>query len=190
MSPIGSPVHAELAGQTITGQSSGATARIESVSTTFVDPSDASTIVEFSVTSIVGTFTKDEIIQGVSSVEDVLYTYNIRQIVTSSTVTNDGILYSVADVVDVDTSTNIGSGDVTAVVGNVSRGSVSGVVVDDGGTNYEIGDVLTFTDNSNEAGLVSSAVARVQIVHGSVIMEDGDTLLQENNTITEIEFLD
>ena len=48
-----------------------------------------------------------------SSVEDVLYTYNIRQIVTSSTVTNDGILYSVADVVDVDTSTNIGSGDVT-----------------------------------------------------------------------------
>ena len=187
VSPIGSPVHAELAGQTITGQSSGATARIESA-TTFVDPSDASTIVEFSVTSIVGTFTKDEIIQGVSSVEDVLYTYNIRQIVTSSTVTNDGILYSVADVVDVDTSTNIGSGDVTAVVGNVSRGSVSGVVVDDGGTNYEIGDVLTFTDNSNEAGLVSSAVARVQIVHGSVIMEDGDTLLQENNTITEIEF--
>ena len=187
VSPIGSPVHAELAGQTITGQSSGATLRIESA-TTFVDPSDASTIVEFSVTSIVGTFTKDEIIQGVSSVEDVLYTYNIRQIVTSSTVTNDGILYSVADVVDVDTSTNIGSGDVTAVVGNVSRGSVSGVVVDDGGANYEIGDVLTFTDNSNETGLVSSAVARVQIVHGSVIMEDGDTLLQENNTITEIEF--
>ena len=121
VSPIGSPVHAELAGQTITGQSSGATARIESA-TTFVDPSDASTIVEFTITSIVGTFTKDEIIQGVSSVEDVLYTYNIRQIVTSSTVTNDGILYSVADVVDVETSTNIGSGDVTAVVGNVSRG--------------------------------------------------------------------
>ena len=122
-----------------------------------------------------------------SSVEDVLYTYNIRQIVTSSTVTNDGILYSVADVVDVDTSTNIGSGDVTAVVGNVSRGSVSGVVVDDGGANYEIGDVLTFTITQMKRDLFLARL-RVQIVHGSVIMEDGDTLLQENNAITEIEF--
>ena len=47
------------------------------------------------------------------------------------------------------------------------------------GQDYEIGDVLTFTEHSNEAGLVSAAVMRVQIVHGSVIMEDGDTLLQE-----------
>ena len=36
--------------------------------------------------------------------------------------------------------------------------------------------------------LFLARLARVQIVHGSVIMEDGDTLLQENNTITEIEF--
>ena len=71
-SPIGNPVHGELAGQTITGQTSGATARVQSC-VTFVDPSDQSTIVEISVGDISGTFTKDEEIQGVSSVIDVVY---------------------------------------------------------------------------------------------------------------------
>ena len=98
-------------GQTITGQTSGDTARVQSC-VTFVDPSDQSTIVEISVGDISGTFTKDEEIQGVSSVIDVVYKYNIRQIVTSETVTNDGILYSVNDEIDVETSTAIGSGDV------------------------------------------------------------------------------
>ena len=50
------------------------------------------------------------------------------------------------------------------VVGTVSTGSVSGVQIDDGGTNYEIGDVLTFTDNTNQSGLVNlHLVARVQL---------------------------
>ena len=189
-SPIGSPVHGELSGQTITGQTSGATARVQSC-VTFVDPSDQSTIVEISVGDISGTFTKDEEVHGVSSVIDVVYKYNIRQIVTSETVTNDGILYSVNDEIDVETSTAIGSGDVDAVVGTVSTGSVSGVQIDDGGTNYEIGDVLTFTDNTNQSGLTQSASGQVAVVHGSIILEDSldnDTLLQEGATNRGVEF--
>ena len=72
--------------------------------------------------------------------------------------------------------------DVEAVVGTVSTGSVSGVQIDDGGTNYEIGDVLTFTDNTNQSGLTQSASGRVAVVHGSIILEDSldnDTLLQD-----------
>ena len=65
--------------------------------------------------------------------------------------------------------------------------SVSGVAVDDGGTNYEIGDVLTFTDNSNEAGLVDAATGFVSVVHGSIITEDNDTLVQEEGTDSEVE---
>ena len=186
-SPIGTPIHGELEGQTITGQTSGATARVESC-TTFVDPSDAATIVEITISDINGTFTKDEEIHGVSGVIDVVYKYNIRQIVTSETVTNDGILYSTNDVIDVETDTVIGSGDVDAVVGQVATGSVSGFEVDDAGTDYEIGDVLTLTNNTLEAGLVQSAVARVAVVHGSILLEDGETLLQEGATNREVEY--
>jgi hypothetical protein len=186
-SPIGTPVHGELEGQTITGQTSGATARVEAC-TTFSDPSDASTIVEITVGDINGTFTKDEEIRGVSGVVDVVYKYNIRQIVSSATVSNDGILYSTNDVIDVETDTVIGSGDVDAVVGRVETGSISGVEVDDAGTDYELGDVLTFTDNILESGLVQSAVARVAVIHGSILLEDGETLLQEGATNREVEY--
>ena len=186
-SPIGNPVHGELEGQTITGQTSGATARVEACAT-FVDPTDSATIVEITIGDINGTFTKDEEIHGVSGVIDVVYKYNIRQIVSSATVSNEGILYSTNDVIDVETDTVIGSGDVDAVVGQVATGSVSGVEVDDAGTDYEIGDVLTFTNNTLESGLVQSAVARVAVVHGSILLEDGETLLQEGGTNREVEY--
>jgi hypothetical protein len=186
-SPIGTPIHGELEGQTITGQTSGATARVESCAT-FVDPTDSATIVEITIGDINGTFTKDEEIHGVSSVIDVVYKYNIRQIISSATVSTEGILYSTNDVIDVETDTVIGSGDVGAVVGQVATGSVSGVEVDDAGTDYELGDVLTFTDNTSEAGLVQSATARVAVVHGSILLEDGETLLQEGATNREVEY--
>jgi len=186
-SPIGTPIHGELEGQKITGQTSGATARVEACAT-FVDPTDSATIVEITIGDINGTFTKDEEIHGVSGVIDVVYKYNIRQIVSSATVSNEGILYSTNDVIDVETDTVIGSGDVDAVVGQVATGSVSGVEVDDAGTDYEIGDVLTFTNNTLESGLVQSAVARVAVVHGSILLEDGETLLQEGGTNREVEY--
>jgi len=186
-SPIGTPIHGELEGQTITGQTSGATARVEACAT-FVDPTDSATIVEITIGDINGTFTKDEEIHGVSGVIDVVYKYNIRQIVSFATVSNDGILYSTSDVIDVETDTVIGSGDVDAFVGEVATGSVSGVEVDDAGTDYELGDVLTFTDNTSETGLVQSATARVAVVHGSILLEDGETLLQEGATNREVEY--
>lgn len=186
-SPIGTPIHGELEGQKITGQTSGATARVEACAT-FVDPTDSATIVEITISDINGTFTKDEEIHGVSGVIDVVYKYNIRQIVSSATVSNEGILYSTNDVIDVETDTVIGSGDVDAVVGQVATGSISGVEVDDAGTDYEIGDVLTFTNNTLESGLVQSATARVAVIHGSILLEDGETLLQEGGTNREVEY--
>lgn len=186
VSPIGSPVTSETVGQKITGQTSGATAFVQGTSQ-FVDPSDQSTIQELELNQIDGTFEKDEIISVISSVQDVEFTYTVRQIVSSMSITKGGILYSVADTIDVDTSQSIGSGDVEVKVDKVGRGSVSGVAVDDGGTNYEIGDVLTFTDNSNEAGLVDAATGFVSVVHGSIITEDNDTLVQEEGTNKEVE---
>ena len=188
VTPIGSPTSSEIVGQKITGQTSGATAFVQGVSQ-FVDPSDGSIIDELDLNQIDGTFERNEIISVVSSVQDVEFTFTVRQIVSTMSVTNGGILHNVADAIDIDTSTSIGSGDVEAKVEKIGRGSVSGVSVDDGGTNYEIGDVLTFTDNSDEAGLVDAATGFVSVIHGSIITEDNDTLVQEEGTDREVELL-
>ena len=82
----------------------------------------------------------------------------------------------------------IGSGDVSATVGDVQTGSVSGVLVDDAGTSYEIGDLVVFTDNGTEAGFVKEAEAEVTVIHGNIVDEtDSDIILQEEGTNQFIE---
>ena len=178
--------HDELIGQSITGRDSAATALVES-SSTFTAVGGVS-YVEFEISNIVGTFEVGEPLSGISSVEDVQYTFIIKQINSDVSISNDGTLYSAGDTIDLDTSTTIGSGDILAEVGDIQRGSVSGVVVDDGGTNYELGDLVVFIDNGSEAGLVQPAAAEVTVIHGNIIDEtDSDIILQESGTTT---FLD
>jgi hypothetical protein len=63
-----------------------------------------------------------------------------------------------------DTDENIGNGEATGRVGNINSGEVSGVVVDDAGTKYEVGDVLTFvvsdSNTSTAAGFVLLLMVR------------------------------
>ena len=97
-------------------------------------------------------------------------------------------LYTSSGSVGLDSSVLIGSGDVSATVGDVQTGSVSGVLVDDAGTGYEIGDLVVFTDNGTEAGFVKEAEAQVTVIHGNIIDEtDGDIILQEDDTNQFIE---
>jgi len=185
-SSVGSAIGDELVGQSITGQNSSATALVEN-STTLIAAAGVS-YVEFELSNITGTFQAGETLYGVSSVEDVQYDFVIREINSSLTISNDGTLYSAADTIDVDSSVLIGSGDASAKVGEVQKGSVSGVVVDDAGTNYELGDLVVFIDNSSEAGLVQPAQAEVTVIHGNLIDEtDSDIILQESGTSTSVE---
>jgi hypothetical protein len=171
----------ELIGQSIRGETSDANALVES-STTFAVAGGVSYI-EFQITSVVGTFVNGETISGVSSTENIKYNFIIRQLLSSTTISNDGTLYSNNDTLDLDTSVAIGSGDISANINKVETGSVSGVVVDDAGTNYEIGDLVVFTNNSTEAGLVDSAKAEVTVINGNIINEtDGDIIVQESGT--------
>jgi hypothetical protein len=171
----------ELIGQSITGETSLATALVES-STTFAVAGGVSYI-EFQISSVVGTFVNGETIFGVSSTENIKYNFIIRQLLSSTTISNDGTLYSSNDTLDLDTSVAIGSGDISASINKVETGSVSGVVVDDAGTNYEIGDLVVFTNNNTEAGLVNSAKAEVTVINGNIINEtDGDIIVQESGT--------
>jgi hypothetical protein len=102
----------ELIGQSITGETSLATALVES-STTFAVAGGVSYI-EFQISSVVGTFVNGETIFGVSSTENIKYNFIIRQLLSSTTISNDGTLYSNNDTLDLDTSLAIGSGDISA----------------------------------------------------------------------------
>jgi hypothetical protein len=182
----GSSIADELLGQSITGQDSSATALVESL--TVLTAAAGVSYVEFELSNITGTFQVDETVYGTSSVKDVRYNFIIRQINSDVSISNDGTLYSVGDSIDLDTSIILGSGDISAKVGEIQRGSVSDVAIDDAGTNYEIGDLVVFSDNNSEAGLIQPALAEVMVVHGNLIDEtDSDTILQESGTTTSVE---
>jgi hypothetical protein len=182
----GSSIADELLGQSITGQDSSATALVES--STILTATAGVSYVEFELSNITGTFQVDETVYGTSSVKDVRYNFIIRQINSDVSISNDGTLYSVGDSIDLDTSIILGSGDISAKVGEIQRGSVSDVAIDDAGTNYEIGDLVVFSDNNSEAGLIQPALAEVMVVHGNLIDEtDSDTILQESGTTTSVE---
>ena len=171
----------ELIGKSITGLTSDATALVESATTFAV--SGGTSYIEFEISSVVGTFVNEETIFGISSTENIKYNFTVKQFLSSTTISNDGTLYSNNDIIDLDTSVAIGSGDISARINKVETGSVSGVVVDDAGTNYEIGDLVVFTDNSTEAGFVDSAKAEVTVINGNIIDETGgDIIVQESGT--------
>ena len=187
-STSGNVVADDLIGQSITGtgQFPPATALVES-STTFA-VSGGISYIEFQISSLVGTFTTGETIYGTSSTDDVRYNFVIQQLLSTVSTTNDGTLYISGDDLDLDTSVAIGSGDITASVDKVETGSVSGVVLDDAGTNYEIGDLVVFADNSSESGLVHNAQAEVTVIHGNIVDETaGDIITQEAGTNTFID---
>ena len=185
-STVGSSVPSEIIGQSITGQSSDATALVEDV-TVFTAPGGIS-YVEVQISNVVGSFQVDETIFATSSVQDVRFNFIVRQINTTVSITNDGTLYQSGDAIDIDASSLIGSGDVSATVGDIQTGSVSGVLIDDAGTGYEIGDLVVFTDNGTEAGFVKEAEAQVTVIHGNIVDEtDSDIILQEEGTNQFIE---
>ena len=186
-SGIGNVVVDELIGQSITGVTSGTTALVENASTFSI--SGGTSYVEIQISSVIGAFVVGENVYGISSKEDVRYTFTVNQLLSSVSNTNDGILYNTDDVLDLDTSILIGSGNISATVGKVERGSVSGVIIDDAGANYEVGDLVVFSDHASEAaGLINSAQGVVTSIHGGIVNEtDGDAIVQEDGTDTFID---
>ena len=124
----------EMVGQAVTGKTSGATAVVADATSTAEGLEEISEF-EINPASLTGTFVDGEIITGVAVNQDVTMSFTVRGIVTSYAVTDGGKLYSVDDVLDLDTQSAIGNGEATAKVGSVKLGSVSRVVIDDVGSN-------------------------------------------------------
>ena len=163
----------DLIGRTITGETSDATAIVENV---FKFQIGANEVSEFILNedSILGTFSTSEVIRGTASDDDDVYIKaNVTGIPSTTSITNDGSLYNVADTITV---TGGGQGAIIQIDA-VGRGGITEFVIDDAGTGYSIGDNLIFT-NTNTGG--GSASAKVSIVNGGFTQEESTSTVDDH----------
>ena len=160
---VGSSVGSEITNQLITGATSGATAIVEkSVTRIESNATYNDSVIEFTVGSVIGTFIDGEVISGISTERDVEISFTVFSIVSDTAITNDGILYTDGETVNVEA---IGNKFAEVVVDGVNAGSVSELIVETAGTEYEVGDVVTFTKNAADTD-VKEASGIVSMVGG------------------------
>ena len=157
-----------LVGRTITGQTSGASAVVESVRKFILGNQEISEFI-INNSTFVGTFTIGEEIRGTASdLDDYFIKADITGIPGTKTITNDGSLYTQADQI---TITGGGAG-ASLTINDVGTGGISEIIVDDGGSGYVTGDILNFT-NTGTQGV--NAAGFVAVVGGGFRQETGTT---------------
>ena len=177
---IGTSNFNELIGQTITGQTSGATAIVSSL-VKFKSGTTLVTELNLDQTTLNGTFTIGEIIKGISTELDLEISATLSGIVGKVTITDGpvgmsgmnmdrygikgGQYYEVGDAVAIEKLGTIG---VRGQVSRIGAGSIDEVYIANRGTHYNEGDVITF-DNANTNGV--GAAAKLAVVGGSLLLE-------------------
>ena len=189
VSPGANSVASEVVGTLMTGDTSGATAVIASA-VEFVEGNTLIVEFELNPDSLDSRFdfVEGEDVVATSTVQDVLMAFTVRNIVSEAIVTNRGALYKVGDPLVMDTNTNIGNGLAEAKIDNINQGVVSGVSIDDAGSAYQVGDVLTFT--TTDSNTISPA-GFVSIVDGSIALNGTSVYYTDNNSrrIDEDDFI-
>ena len=159
----------ELIGQTVTGQSSLATAI--PVSTIGVREAFTDIVeIEIDADSQTGTFEEGETVKGISSVSDQDVSFTVYSILSGVEVSSsdEGQYYTAGQAINISSA---GSQTATARINTVGTGSVDDILIDDVGSNFAVNDVINF-DNTGTDGQGISAV--VQVVGGAVAPEAGD----------------
>ena len=156
----------ELIGQTITGQTSFATA-IVTAAVSFREATNDVVELELDKATINGTFLENEIIFGTSIISDQVVSFRPYSIITGSTISNGGAYYTADQVVNIAAG---GSNSASAKVQNVTRGVVDEIVIDDAGQNYKVGENLVL-DNTGTDGV--GAAAAISVVGGGIAPESG-----------------
>src|SRR6056300_1474300 len=170
---------ANLIGRTIEGETSSATAVVENV---FKFQIGANEVTEFILNedTILGTFQTSEVIRGTETDDDDIFIKaTITGIPNTTSLTNDGSLYTEADSLTV---TGGGQGAIVQVDA-VGRGGITEFIIDNPGSGYEIGDDLEFTNTGTGGG---SARAKVSVVNGGLTQETS-TSTTEDHIILEDE---
>ena len=123
-----------------------------------------------------------------------MFLSQLKLFVSSASLSNNGILHTDQEPVEIE---NLGNNKAELVVSGITSGSVSEVIVDDAGSGYEVGDVLTFTtsesDTKSASGFVSVVGGGIQLETGTlddsevttdvIIIEDGTTASEESFNI-------
>jgi hypothetical protein len=170
----------DLIGRTIEGETSGATAIVENVFKFQIGENEVTSFI-LNEDSISGTFQISEVVRGTETDDDDIYIKaTITGIPSTISITNDGSLYTIADTVTV-----TGGGQNALVqVDAVGRGGITEFIIGSGGTGYEIGDDIVFTNTGTGGG---SARAKVSVVNGGLTQETststtGDHIVLEDET--------
>jgi hypothetical protein len=175
---IGTSDFSELIGQTITGQTSGATAIVSSL-VKFKSGAILVTELNLDQTTINGTFVIGEVIKGISTELDLEISATLSGIVGEVTITDGpammmdmdgygikgGQYYEVGDTV---TFEKLGTIGVRGQVSRVGAGSIDEIYIANRGTGYNEGDVIAI-ENANTNGV--GAAAKLAVVGGSFLLE-------------------
>ncbi len=187
----------DFVGRQITGINSNATAIVENVIKFQIGATSVSELI-INEETINGIFQIGEQVRGTKTNESEFFVKaEVSGLISGKTITNDGNLYNLLDPI---TSTGGGEAAVFSIDA-IGDGKVDEIIIDNPGTNYEIGDELVFNNaNTNGAG----ASGFVSVVNGGItgetatgaehiVLEDqtglgdnyaGDKLVQESGTGT------
>ncbi len=158
----------KLVGRTITGSTSSATAIVENTSQFQIGDSTVTQLI-LNADSVQGTFVVSEEITGTTSDnDDYFIKANITGIPGNKNIINDGSLNSTTDTI----SLTAGGEGALFQVEEIGPGSITEIIIDNAGTGYNIGDLLTFTNTGSGGG---NAAGFVKVVNGGIADQNGST---------------
>ena len=165
---VGTSDATNLIGQTITQANDPTSASVNEATAIIEDVFKfiigGTTVVELVLgdSSVSGTFVPGQNVTGTDNTDsDVLITLAITGIINNRTITNDGGLYNEED----ELAITAGGTGASLKLGPVGSGSIQEIVIDSGGSGYEVGDVINFSSGN--------ASAKVSVVDGGVTLESG-----------------
>ena len=185
----------QLVGKTITGQTSGATAVVQSV-TKFIYGADVIAELNLDRGTILGTFDSGsadlllsedgdnlvtesgeqireegsigEVVTGVSNTLDLTITARVVGITNNISLSSRGQYYRVNDIIHFSLPQDVSVG-VKGEVRSIGTGGITDVYVEDGGTGYTYNDTVTF-NNANTNGV--DAAANISVLGGILTIEN------------------
>ena len=158
----------DLVGQTITGQTSLATAIPVSV-VSFREANTTIIEIEIDEETTTKTFIDGETIKGTSAITDGDVSFTLLSVVARTTINDGGQYYTPNQRITVG-SVSGSSNTCAAKVETITSGSVDDILIDAAGQNYEIGDTINFS-NTGTDGI--NVAAEVQVVGGAIAPESG-----------------
>ena len=162
---IGTSDYSQVVGQVVTGETSQASAVVQTV---IKYKEGAQLVAELNLdrTTITGTFVIGETVNAVSNELDQLIRAEVSGIVDRVTITESGGYYRVGDTAHFEL---LGSVGIQGSVNAVGAGGIDEIHIESGGTGYTYDDVVAFNNSNTNGGAAS---ARIAVLGGSFILED------------------